>query len=591
MEFGILFTSHPHPASEPYPHREVHARVTAEIQAADRLGYRYRLGGRASLLEPVRDHARRVHVPGLPGRQDVAHPARHRGGHGAALRARARGGESGLRRHPVGRTRHDRPGVGLSALRVRRLRAGFRGPPRPAGRGDRAHPGAPAHAAHHASGAVLPRDDCGRVRSVPGQCPAAPPAALHGRAARTARWRMRRATASASCSPRCRPSRRSRGRSASTGSTCRRPAAPLDQNPACGNVDVARWVYVAETDAAAKRDTEAGIVRHLRALHDLGDGSGYLGNVSEQKSRVEHHLNYDTLAATTLMHGSPETVITRLHALRDQTGLTSLLLHYPPWYGTERAKASLELFAREVIPCVRRPRRVRNRPASPTRRCTPGFDLPERMMSLAEIADLEWLRSSRPAGSRCRCRTSCAPHLHESPTSRGREASPLPKNARRRRRGADGTPSLGDFVVPRCRQAQVAKIVGAISTMSTPSTAMISSAFSTATQLSNCTTRCRGIERARSPPPPGNCDTRWRGGPPARRLPSGAYSLRRPRRGRPRPGARWARRCRAPRRRVRAHVLGRIGRHAHERCRPISRPAMQTCPVASRVRLECSRST
>ena len=39
MEFGILFTSHPNPASEPYPHREVHARVTAEIQAADRLGY------------------------------------------------------------------------------------------------------------------------------------------------------------------------------------------------------------------------------------------------------------------------------------------------------------------------------------------------------------------------------------------------------------------------------------------------------------------------------------------------------------------------------------------------------------------------
>src|SRR5919197_553289 len=39
MEFGILFTSHPNHASEPYPHREVHARVTAEIQAADALGY------------------------------------------------------------------------------------------------------------------------------------------------------------------------------------------------------------------------------------------------------------------------------------------------------------------------------------------------------------------------------------------------------------------------------------------------------------------------------------------------------------------------------------------------------------------------
>ena len=39
MEFGILFTSHPHHVTEPYPHRDVHARVTAEIAAADRLGY------------------------------------------------------------------------------------------------------------------------------------------------------------------------------------------------------------------------------------------------------------------------------------------------------------------------------------------------------------------------------------------------------------------------------------------------------------------------------------------------------------------------------------------------------------------------
>ena len=39
MEFGVLFTSHPNHATESYPHRAVHARVTAEIQAADRLGY------------------------------------------------------------------------------------------------------------------------------------------------------------------------------------------------------------------------------------------------------------------------------------------------------------------------------------------------------------------------------------------------------------------------------------------------------------------------------------------------------------------------------------------------------------------------
>jgi hypothetical protein len=88
---------------------------------------------------------------------------------------------------------------------------------------------------------------------------------------------------------------------------------PLDQNPACGNVDVARWVYVAETDAAAKRDTEAGIVRHIS--HFLSAATlGYLGTVSE-KQRMDTR-DYDTLAATTLVHGSPDTVIARLRALR-----------------------------------------------------------------------------------------------------------------------------------------------------------------------------------------------------------------------------------------------------------------------------------
>ena len=128
--------------------------------------------------------------------------------------------------------------------------------------------------------------------------------------------------------------------------------APLNQNPACGNVDVARWVYVAETDAAAKRDTEAGIIHHLSHFLSAAT-SGYLGTVSE-KQRIDS-LDYDTLAATTLVHGSPETVIARLRALHDQTGLTSLLLHYPPSYGHEKTMQSLRLFAECVIPAFRPP--------------------------------------------------------------------------------------------------------------------------------------------------------------------------------------------------------------------------------------------
>jgi alkanesulfonate monooxygenase SsuD/methylene tetrahydromethanopterin reductase-like flavin-dependent oxidoreductase (luciferase family) len=41
MEFGILFTSHPNVDVEPYPHRDVHARVTREVLRADELGFDY----------------------------------------------------------------------------------------------------------------------------------------------------------------------------------------------------------------------------------------------------------------------------------------------------------------------------------------------------------------------------------------------------------------------------------------------------------------------------------------------------------------------------------------------------------------------
>ena len=39
MQFGVLVTSQPNHDVEPYPHRAVHARVTREIVEADRLGY------------------------------------------------------------------------------------------------------------------------------------------------------------------------------------------------------------------------------------------------------------------------------------------------------------------------------------------------------------------------------------------------------------------------------------------------------------------------------------------------------------------------------------------------------------------------
>ena len=115
-------------------------------------------------------------------------------------------------------------------------------------------------------------------------------------------------------------------------------------------------VYVAETDAEAREHSAEGIIRHL--THFMGNATaGYLGNVSEKERGAR--LDYDELTTTTLLHGSPETVIARLRELRDTTGLTSLLLHYPPYYGHEKWMRSIRLFADHVMPEFRAaPRRA-----------------------------------------------------------------------------------------------------------------------------------------------------------------------------------------------------------------------------------------
>ena len=129
-------------------------------------------------------------------------------------------------------------------------------------------------------------------------------------------------------------------------------SAERRKNPAAGNIDIARWVYIADTDAQARADTEEAIVRHIAHFGGTGT-SGYLGSVSEKGSAI----NYDDLLATTLLHGSAETVIARLREMQARTGMTSLLLHYPPYYGREKAMQSLKLFAERVIPAFRPPAR------------------------------------------------------------------------------------------------------------------------------------------------------------------------------------------------------------------------------------------
>ncbi len=89
-------------------------------------------------------------------------------------------------------------------------------------------------------------------------------------------------------------------------------SAERRKNPAAGEIDIARWVYIADTDQQARAETEEAIVRHISHFGGSGTG-GYLGSVSEKGAAIK----YDDLAST-LLHGSAETVIARLREMQAQ---------------------------------------------------------------------------------------------------------------------------------------------------------------------------------------------------------------------------------------------------------------------------------
>ena len=121
---------------------------------------------------------------------------------------------------------------------------------------------------------------------------------------------------------------------------------PYTQNPAFGDIDVARMVYVAESDARAREESEEAVVRHMKGFIGGGTGS-YLGDVAEKSD--ERAFAYEELVKDTVLHGSPDTVLRGLEALAS-AGASSMMIHYPPYYGPSKTVKMLELFAREVLP-------------------------------------------------------------------------------------------------------------------------------------------------------------------------------------------------------------------------------------------------
>lgn len=348
MKFGILFTSHPNIDREPYPHRDVHARVTAEIVEADRLGYdtawiaehhfsnqygilpdpfsymgylsakteQIRLGTAVMtvpLYNPVRIAENTAFIDILSGGRIVL-------GMGSGYRP------------------YEFEGFGVPFDERRDIQ-------------EEAIP-LVLDAMHHKP---LAHDGQYFKTQVAGDYELFPVSVQHPHpplymAGGTERSIGFAADHGFGLMLSTLPSAETlAGQIAFYRERVKGAPAPWNGNPACGQVDIARWVYVAETDAEARADSEEGILHHL--AHFMGKSTaGYLGSVSE---KGDDALNYDDLLATTLLHGAPETVTRKLRALAETTGMTSLMLHYPPYYGTEKARRSLRLFAEEVMPRFR----------------------------------------------------------------------------------------------------------------------------------------------------------------------------------------------------------------------------------------------
>ena len=357
MEFGILFTSHPNTEVEPYPHRDVHARVTEQILRADELGYDYawvaehHFSNEYGIMPDVFVYAaylaaltRRIKIGTAVVTLPLANPLRV--AENTAFVDILSNGRFALGLGS-GYRKYEFDGFGADFDRRRDIQ-------------EEALPLLMElffnkridHRGEHFTFKVTGPYE---LFPHPLQTPH-PPIFLAGATERSigVAARMGFGLFLSSWTPLAELSRQADLYRALLAQT---PEA-LRANAARGHIDVARWVYVADTDAKAKRESEAGIMRNL-AHFGSGHASGYLGTVGQDVGA--NPSDYDSLNRDILLHGSPATVIEKIEALRDKAGVASIMLHFPPWYGADRALASLELFAAEVIPKFRRESRAAKR--------------------------------------------------------------------------------------------------------------------------------------------------------------------------------------------------------------------------------------
>ena len=344
MEFGILFTSHSNIDVEPYPHRDVHARVTREIMRADELGFDYAW---------VAEHHFSNQYGIMP---DVFVYA----GYLAALTKRIKIGTAVVTLPLANPLRVVENAAFVDILSNGRFALGL-------GSGYRKYEfdgfGIDFEARRDIQEEALPllmdifldkrTDHHGRYfkLKVDGEYelfPHAlqqphPPIFLAGATERSiaVAGRMGFGLMLSTWTPFAELARQT----AAYREHLEETPARLRGNPGRGHIRY-RALDLCRGDRRQGQGRERG--RHHTPPPTLRERP-HLG-LSRHRVGRRRRRNYDLLARDIILHGSPATVVEKIERLRDMTGASSVMLHYPPWYGVDKALASLALFATEVAP-------------------------------------------------------------------------------------------------------------------------------------------------------------------------------------------------------------------------------------------------
>ena len=125
-------------------------------------------------------------------------------------------------------------------------------------------------------------------------------------------------------------------------------------HPGRGDIAATIPIYVAETAARARNEPEASTMHFFRSIAEALARANPATQTPESKERAARlgALTYDDVLEEFAVYGTPEAVVDKLSALREEFGLSSIAAWMNPGgrMPGERVLASMRLFAERVMP-------------------------------------------------------------------------------------------------------------------------------------------------------------------------------------------------------------------------------------------------